>query len=502
MIGGSSSLQNELYALLKELENKNESNPFSTSSPSNFSTSVSANSEDVTHSSVTTDTVMDESLPSVDADDAIEAVIKSQSTSNDNEHLDEITQDLHGGANIVEMVENIFAGGNRGGNKGSKPQSRKCDKRVTRNHRYDRRHNHDASTTTSKDEPHSKDYSGQEIIDQIFNGNKNTRNDVCEACGETDTNLTNSHHTRGGNANILDSSDSESSEKKNIMSDLGMNSDMFNVTYSNKNDSSSDGASEDSSDKSSDSSSDASTDSDDMESIKRIRREMNHQMKAYEGDEEGNSYASPSKLDLGFNPSSDSDNDGDDGDDGSNNGDDGSNDGGNDDGNDVSANDSDVGDGDGDGDGNGNTPNVPNSDTLNTPNSDASDTSNGQLNSDSDSDAVNDFIPRDESNIGLHPDIIDSKINKYLPDDLNLEDSDNEFDGTVGLDPSYPDDYIVKEHNNTSSDFNDHSDFIKIIHEMRANDNNIVLNGGNVKVAKRIKMMNMYPWILKSSSRY
>lgn len=494
MIGGSSSLQNELYALLKELEDKNESNPFNTSSPSNFSTSVSAKSEDVTHSSVTTDTVIDESLPSVDADEAIEAVIKSQSTSNDNEHLDEITQDLHGGANIVEMVENIFTGGNKGG----RPQSRKYskrDKRVTRNHerRHNHRHNHDASTTSFNDEPHSKDYSGQEIIDQIFNGNKNTRNDVCEACGETDTNVVNSHHTRGGNANVLDSSDSESSEKKNLMSDLGMNSDMFNVTYSNKNGSSSDGASDDtsdrSSDRSSDSTTDSSTDSDDMENIKRIRREMNHQMKAYEGDEEGNSYASPSKLDLGFNPSTDSDNDGDNGDDGSDNGDG------------VS------GDGSDDGSDDGNTPNAPNSDASNAPNSDASntpnsDTPNDHLNSNSDSDAVNDFIPRDESNIGLHPDIIDSKINKSLPDDLNLEDSDNEFDGTIGLDPSYPDDYIVKEHNNTSSDSNDHSDFIKIIHEMRANDNNIVLNGGNVKVAKRIKMMNMYPWILKSSSKY
>ena len=477
MIGGTSSLQNELYALLKELEDKNESHPFNTSSPSNFSTSVSAKSEDVTHSSVTTDTVMNDSLPSVDADDAIEAVIKSQSTSNDNQHLDEITQDLHGGANIVEMVENIFTGGNRGGNKGSnkgsKPQSRK---HVKRNHK----HNHDASTATSNDEPHSKDYSGQEIIDQIFNGNKNTTNDVCEACGETENNTVNSHHTRGGNANILDSSDSESSEKKDQMNELGMNADMFNVTYSNKNGASSDAVS----DGASDDSSDSSTDSDDVENIKRIRREMNHQMKAYEGDEEGNTYASPSKLDLGFNPSSDSDND-DDGDD---------------------DNDDDSGkhvDSDG-----GSAPNsdAPNSDSPNTPNSDSPNAPNGQLNSNSDSnsdaDAINDFIPLDKNNIGLHPDVIDSKLNESLPNDLDLEDSDNEFDGSIGLDPSFPDDYIVKEHNSTSSDFNDHSDFIKIIHEMRANDNNIVLNGGNVKVAKRIKMMNMYPWILKSSSRY
>lgn len=48
------------------------------------------------------------------------------------------------------------------------------------------------------------------------------------------------------------------------------------------------------------------------------------------------------------------------------------------------------------------------------------------------------------------------------------------------------------------------SNYIKIINEMRNyNDNsdqqNISLSGGSVKTAKRVKILNMFPWILKSS---
>lgn len=48
------------------------------------------------------------------------------------------------------------------------------------------------------------------------------------------------------------------------------------------------------------------------------------------------------------------------------------------------------------------------------------------------------------------------------------------------------------------------SQYIKIINEMRNyNDNsdhqNISLSGGSVKTAKRVKILNMFPWILKSS---
>lgn len=60
-----------------------------------------------------------------------------------------------------------------------------------------------------------------------------------------------------------------------------------------------------------------------------------------------------------------------------------------------------------------------------------------------------------------------------------------------------------EEQSDTSSDEDDEiqGKYIKIISEMRDNNSSTIstqLTGGNVESVKRVKVLNMYPWILKS----
>ena len=508
MIGGSSSLQNELYALLKELEDKNDEK----------TTSRETNS-------ITTDTMMNENeeeksnMPTIDADEAINNILRSKPIANDEDHMDEITQDLHGGANIVEMVENIFAGGGKRKSKGSSKSSSKGLSRGSGKSsskgsgKSSSKHNNLSLDVTNDDAP-NKDYSGQEIIDQIFNGKAST--DINDSNKNNYTSFMSMHATRGGN----------NSTTITAGEDIGVNADMFNVSYNDKDNDSDESYTRSDSSESSDS-----------EHIKRIRREMNSMNISYNNNV--NEYINTEQLNQGFNPSDDSSSNSDQIDEGEDTKSEGEfypnykdNDSEDDkrskdnaindsentnkrnsDGDDISNGDSDSNNGisnggisNGDSDSNNGISNgaISNGDSDSNNGISNGDSDNGESDSDSDSDSdsnskhndvfssvslpSDNFTPIDEYNIGLDPNIID----KSNP--LDIEEFDNEYNNNIGLDPDTPDSFVVNAHK--------HANAIKIIHEMRANDNNITLNGGNVKTAKRIKMMNMYPWILKSSSRY
>lgn len=84
---------------------------------------------------------------------------------------------------------------------------------------------------------------------------------------------------------------------------------------------------------------------------------------------------------------------------------------------------------------------------------------------------------------------------KYISDD-------DISDGSKDISSNSDDDDSANE-NSDDSDDEFGNQYIKIINEMRNYNNsdhqNISLSGGSVKTAKRVKILNMFPWILKSS---
>lgn len=122
------------------------------------------------------------------------------------------------------------------------------------------------------------------------------------------------------------------------------------------------------------------------------------------------------------------------------------------------------------------------------------DISGGNSNNLKDVDDVDDG-PDDELVEETEPDTIDD----HDEDGENeLNDDEDENENSENYDTDDADD------TDDSDDENEVNDkYIKIISEMRdsnsSNYNNTSLSGGSVESAKRVKILNMFPWILKSS---
>ena len=89
---------------------------------------------------------------------------------------------------------------------------------------------------------------------------------------------------------------------------------------------------------------------------------------------------------------------------------------------------------------------------------------------------------------------------KYISDD-------DISDGGKDISSNSDDDYSTSE-NSDESDSDDEfgNQYIKIINEMRnyssnPDHQNLSLSGGSVKSVNRVKVLNMFPWILKSSDQ-
>ena len=112
----------------------------------------------------------------------------------------------------------------------------------------------------------------------------------------------------------------------------------------------------------------------------------------------------------------------------------------------------------------------------------------------------NDISGGNSNNLKDIDDVDDEQIEENEegePDDHD-EDGENELNDDDENEDENENDYSDDEDDNEVND-----KYIKIISEMRDsnsnNHNNTSLSGGSVESAKRVKILNMFPWILKSS---
>ena len=98
------------------------------------------------------------------------------------------------------------------------------------------------------------------------------------------------------------------------------------------------------------------------------------------------------------------------------------------------------------------------------------------------------------NNLMAHSDISDSEEDTDEDTDDSNEDSDGDSDDS--------DDKTNDDKDSDSYEPFGNNKYIKIIREMKELDdlNATKLTGGNVKSVERIKILNMFPWILKSSN--
>ena len=95
------------------------------------------------------------------------------------------------------------------------------------------------------------------------------------------------------------------------------------------------------------------------------------------------------------------------------------------------------------------------------------------------------------------------KENGLVEEDKYVSDDDIS-DGSKDISANSDDDDSTNE-NSDDSDDEFGNQYIKIINEMRNYNNNnpdhqnLSLSGGSVKTVNRVKVLNMFPWILKSS---
>lgn len=97
---------------------------------------------------------------------------------------------------------------------------------------------------------------------------------------------------------------------------------------------------------------------------------------------------------------------------------------------------------------------------------------------------------------------------KNTDKDTDKVKKDNSDDKNKGISSNSDDDYSTNENSDEDEDEEDEfgNKYIKIINEMRnynsnSDNQNLSLSGGSVKSVNRVKVLNMFPWILKSSDQ-